>query len=126
LRKKGYRPDQALVSSARRAQETWAGIVAEAGPGETRNLPELYHAAPETLLEIVQRAPDVRCLLVLGHQPGIGAFAARLLAEPPKSGDFEKFPTGAAAVIDFDVAGWPDVAWDAGRLADFAVPRALE
>ena len=33
LKRKGYRPDQALVSSARRAQETWSGVVGEAGGG---------------------------------------------------------------------------------------------
>ena len=92
LKKKGYRPDQALVSSARRTQETWAGVVAEAGPAETRYLPELYHAGPESMLEIVQRAPDVGCLLVLGHQPGIGAFAARLLADPPEDARLRQVP----------------------------------
>lgn len=124
--KKGYHPDQALVSGARRARETWDGIVAEAGPAETRNLPELYHAGPETMLEVVRRAADLPCVLVLGHQPGIGLFATRLLAEPPESADFAKFPTAATAVIDFDAGSWPEVAWGTGRLVDFVVPRALE
>lgn len=126
LKKNGYRPDQALVSSARRTQETWAGVVAEAGPAETRYLPELYHAGPESMLEIVQRAPDAACLLLLGHQPGIGAFVARLLAAPESSADLEKFPTGATAVVDFDIAGWGELAWGSGRLVDFVAPRALE
>ncbi len=126
LKKKGYRPDQALVSSARRTQETWAGIVAEAGPAETRYLPELYHAGAETLLEIVQRAPDVPCLLILGHQPGLGAFAQRILADPPPDGDFEKFPTGATVVVDLDAPTWSAAAWGAGALAAFVVPRSLE
>ena len=126
LKKKGYHPDQALVSGARRTRESWDGLVAEAGPAETRNLPELYHAGPDTLLEVVRRAADVPCVLVLGHQPGIGAFAERLLAEPPAGADFAKFPTGATAVIDLDAAGWPDLAWGTGRLVDFVVPRALE
>lgn len=126
LDRKGYLPDQALVSSARRTQETWAGIVAVAGPSETRNLPELYHAGPETLLEVVRRAPDVPCLLVLGHQPGIGAFAGRLLAEAPADADFAKYPTGATAVIDLDVPGWAEAGWGGGRLVDFVVPRSLE
>ena len=126
LKKKDYRPEQALVSSARRTQETWAGIVGEAGPAETRYLPELYHAGPETMLEIVQRAPDIGCLLVLGHQPGIGVFAARLLAEAPKDPDFAKCPTGATSVIDFEVAGWDGVGWGGGRLVDFVAPRTLE
>ena len=126
LDKKGYLPDQALVSSARRTTETWASIVAVAGPGETRHLPELYHAGPETMLEIVRRAPDVPCLLVLGHQPGIAAFAARLLAEAPANADFARYPTAATTVVDFDVAGWPEVDWGTGRIVDFVTPRSLE
>jgi phosphohistidine phosphatase len=126
VRKKGYVPDIALVSGARRTRETWDAIVREAGPAETRNLPELYHAGQDTLLEVVRRAADVPCLLVLGHQPAIGAFAERLLAAPPDGADFAKFPTGATAVIDLDADGWGDVAYGTGQLVDFVVPRALE
>lgn len=126
LKDKGYRPDQALVSSARRTQETWAAIVAETGAAETRYLPELYHAAPETILDIVRRAPEVPVLLLLGHQPGIGAFVTRLVAEPPSDPAFDKFPTGATAVLELPVDSWADVEWETARLADFVVPRALE
>jgi phosphohistidine phosphatase len=126
LKRKGWRPEQALVSSARRAQETWAGVVAEAGAAETSYLPEIYNAAPETLLSVLRRAPDAASVLMLGHQPGIGAFAARMLAEPPEDPDFERYPTGATAVIDFKVDGWPEVGWGSGRLEDFVVPRRLE
>ena len=126
LKKRGYRPGQALVSSARRTQETWAGIVAETGPAETRYVPELYHAGPDTILEVVRRAPDVPLLLVLGHQPGVGASVARLLADAPTDPAFAKYPTGATAVIDFDAATWDEVAWGAGRLVDFVAPRSLE
>lgn len=126
LEDKGLVPDQALVSSARRTQETWAGIVAVVGPRETRYLPELYHAGPDMMLEIVQRAPDVACLLVLGHQPGIAAFAGRLLSGPPADPAFAKYPTGATTVIDLDIPGWTAAAWGTGRLVDFVAPRALD
>jgi phosphohistidine phosphatase len=63
---------------------------------------------------------------MLGHQPGIGALARLLLAEPPDDPDFAKFPTGATAVIDFDVEDWRAIGESAGRLAGFTVPRALE
>jgi phosphohistidine phosphatase len=125
LKKKGYVPDQALVSTARRGQETWAGVVAAAGAAPTTYLPEIYHAAPETLLSVLRDASGESALL-LGHQPGIGAFARRVLAEPPDSAEFDKYPTGATAVIDFDAGAWAEVGWGAGRLRDFVVPRALE
>ncbi len=126
LKAGGHVPDLALVSSARRAQETWSGVVAETGPADTQYLPELYHAGPDTMLDVVRRAADVGCLLLLGHQPGIGAFLRRLLAEAPTTKEFEKFPTGATALVDLDVESWRDAGWGGGRLAEMVVPRALE
>ena len=127
LKDKGYRPDEALVSSARRAQETWAGVVATAGAAPTSYRPELYHASPEAMLAVLREPRQAATLLVLAHQPGIGAMARRLLDAPPEADpDFDKFPTAATAVIDFDVADWPGIGWQAGRLVDFVVPRALK
>jgi phosphohistidine phosphatase len=101
-------------------------VVAVAGAAPTTYLPELYHAAPDTMLAVLRAAPDADCLLILGHQPGIGAFAGRLLAGSPDDADFGKFPTAATAVIEFDAPGWAGVGWGGGRLADFVVPRRLE
>jgi phosphohistidine phosphatase len=125
LKHQGHRPDQALVSSARRAQETWAGVVAAAGAAPTAYAPELYHATPESMLAVLRQGTGAT-LLMLGHQPGIGPFARRLLAQPPDDPDFEKYPTAAVAIIDFDAPSWADVGWERGRLVDFVVPRALE
>lgn len=126
MARKGYRPELALVSSARRTQETWAAIVAEAGAAETTHVPELYHAGPDSMLSVLHRAGDVGTVLILGHQPGVGAFAARLLAAPPADPDFAKYPTAATSVINFDRTTWPDVGWGEGRLVEFVVPRAFD
>jgi phosphohistidine phosphatase len=125
LKRHRYRPGAALVSSARRAQETWAGVVAAAGAAPTAYRPELYHASAETMLAVLREPHEATCLLMLGHQPGIGGLAQRLLAEAPEDADFAKFPTAATAVIDFDVDAWPEVAPGTGRLVDFVVPRVL-
>ena len=37
-----------------------------------------------------------------------------------------KFPTGAVAVIDFEIAAWSDVDRKGGRLALFLTPTELE
>jgi phosphohistidine phosphatase len=126
LKRKGHRPEHALVSTARRAQETWSGVVAGIGAAPTAYVPELYNAAPDTILAVLRAAPDVERVLLLGHQPGVGAFAQRVLAAPPDDSEFAKFPTGATAIIDFDVPAWREVGWGRGRLADFVVPRTLE
>lgn len=126
LHERNIVPDHALVSSARRTQETWAGMVAVLGAAPTTYLPELYHASAETMLEVVHGAPEVDTLLVLGHQPGIGGFAGGLLAERPSDSAFSKFPTATTAIIGLAVAEWSEVALAEGQLIDFVVPRSLE
>ena len=126
LKKRRHRPDAALVSSARRAQETWAGVVAAAGAAPTAYRPELYHASAETMLGVLREPHEAACLLMLGHQPGIGGFVRRLLADPPDDADFAKFPTGGDRGHRLRRRRWPDVAPGTGRLVDFVVPRALE
>ncbi|MEL6793653.1 MAG: histidine phosphatase family protein, partial [Pseudomonadota bacterium] len=62
-------PDLAYVSTAARAQETWARMGLGA-PMEPRA--PLYHASAETMLDMAAEAPDeVETLLLLWHQPGI-------------------------------------------------------
>lgn len=126
MKANGFLPDVALVSSARRTQETWAGIVSVTRAAPTTYLPELYHAGPEAMLAVLRAAPDVGTVLMLGHQPGVSAFACRLLAEPPGDEGIVNYPTAATAVIGFDVDGWEAVGWKAGHLVDFVIPRALE
>jgi phosphohistidine phosphatase len=46
--------------------------------------------------------------------------------DAPVDSDFERYPTAATAVVDFDIAAWSDVVWGAGQLTDFAIPRTLE
>jgi phosphohistidine phosphatase len=126
LKSRGYLPDLALVSIATRTRETWARLAEIIGPARVEFVPALYDAEPEAMLTVLRGAADVPNLLVLGHQPGIGALAHRLLASPPDDAEFGRYPTAATAVMDFDIQAWGAAGWEAGVLADFAVPRALE
>lgn len=121
LTARGYTPAAALVSAATRTQETWALL----GFADAAMIPrpDLYHAAPETMLAALRQAPDVGTVLMLGHQPGIGAAARMLLAAPPQDAELARYPTTATSVIDFDVAGWSQVRWGAGALTAFATPK---
>jgi len=123
----GYLPDRALVSTSLRTRETWDGVAAAVRSAPAEFVQALYHASPEAMLAVIRRdGAGAERLLVLGHQPGIGAFAAALLADPPSDADFHRYPTGATAIIDLGAERWSDAAWGAGRLADFVIPRALE
>src|SRR5689334_20311557 len=68
----GLLPDFAIVSTARRAQETWA-LVAPALGRDTaqRDEARIYEARSEAILEVIREtAAGVRTLLVVGHNPG--------------------------------------------------------
>lgn len=121
-------PDLALVSPARRAQETWK-LVGEAlsKKVDERDAPEIYEVAAGHILEVIRAVkPGIRTLLLVGHNPGMEDLAALLV----KDGDAdatgrmkEKFPTAALAVIDFDIERWGDVASGSGYLERFVTPK---
>lgn len=73
-------PDLVLCSSARRARETLEGLLGATGWQPAVRIEEgLYHAEPETVLELIAwLAGDVRRLLVVGHNPGLSLLSSRL------------------------------------------------
>jgi phosphohistidine phosphatase len=128
LAEQGWIPDHALVSAALRTQETFT-CVAEGGdfsvqPDLDRSL---YSAAPESVIDLIRLVPpDVRSLLVIGHNPTMGSLAQLLhdgtgneRAITEMAGDF---PTGALALLEYDGA-WADLAWTSCSLAAFHVAR---
>jgi len=123
LRQADAAPDAALVSTAQRTRETWALLGFADVPVTLRA--DLYHAEPAAILAALRDAPEVETLLVLGHQPGIGAAARLLPATPPESPDFAKYPTTATTIIAFDVGSWAQVGWGEGRVEAFRTPRSL-
>lgn len=125
LRDKGYVPGQALVSSATRAQETWVGIAPVLGQAVTVTTePKLYHAEAETILSHLRRA-EAPVVMIVGHNPGIGEFAHRIVDEPAAHPRFIDYPTCATLVADFPGDDWASVDWWAGRVVAFIVPRDL-
>lgn len=125
LRGKRYVPDAALVSSARRTQETWGGVSAALGQAVPMTvMPRLYLAEPEVILAHLRAQSAARVILV-AHNPGIGAAAERLLAAPPAHHAFADYPTCATLVVDFPCDDWGAVGWGMGHAVDFIVPREL-
>lgn len=125
LRGKGHIPGQALVSSAVRAQETWAGIAPELRhPVPMTTEPKLYHAEAETILSHLRKAQEPT-VMVIGHNPGIGEFAHRIVDEPADHPRFIDYPTAATLVAAFPGDDWSTVDWWSGRVVDFIVPRDL-
>jgi phosphohistidine phosphatase len=129
-----YLPDVILASTARRTVET-ANLVSERLPGakQVDYVEALYLAEPSDVLAAIRAVPDaVKTLMVIGHNPGLEQLAASLSREPVKRKERdrydlieEKFPTGALAVLDFNVSRWRDVGPGQGELIDFVRPRDL-
>lgn len=121
LNTKKYLPDQALVSSAARTRETFArlGIACDAA-----FLKGLYHAGEDRMLDALQRAKG-NCVLMLGHNPGIGEFAHALLAEQHPHPRFYDYPTCATLVADFPIGEWSELRFGMGQAVDFVIPREL-
>ncbi len=120
LASRGYDPEEVLCSSSRRTAETWdcaADAVFETLP-VLRIEPALYHADPATMLRVLQSA-TAPTVMMIGHNPGIAAFAAMLPAQPPLDPQFRSYPTAATLVVDFHAEDWAEVQPGQGSVRDF-------
>jgi phosphohistidine phosphatase len=124
LREKKLTPDQALVSSSVRTQETFAGLNLEVKPTLKS---ELYHASSDVLLESIKHA-EGETIIVIAHNPGIGDLAlrlARMMRQHPNHSRFADYPTGATLVIQWNAESWGSIDWSQGEILEFIVPSEL-
>jgi phosphohistidine phosphatase len=119
-------PDLALVSPALRTRQTWEQA-AKALPGvPVRSEAGLYDAPSRQILQLVQAVPaSVKCLVVVGHNPGLADLAQLLVGHGDRYAFARmraKYVTGALSVIDFAVEKWAEVAPGGGRLDRYVTP----
>jgi phosphohistidine phosphatase len=134
MRTRKYVPSLVKCSSSQRTRETLAHIMPFFEPApEIHYSRSLYLAEPKALLEDIRRTPDVSStLLLVGHNPGVGALALALTALPKDRQEeirnerlSEKFPTACLAVLDFDVTKWRAVKPLSGELVDYMRAKDL-
>jgi phosphohistidine phosphatase len=121
-----YRPDQILSSTALRCRETWEGIAKElpTPPAATFNR-QLYHVWADEMRWVLQTATG-NTVVMLGHNPGIAAFAAQLAMPPlPDHPKFEQYPTCATTIMQFDIPDWSAQLLGEGQIQHFVLPREL-
>jgi phosphohistidine phosphatase len=121
LRENDYLPDQVLCSSSARTRETLDRLTITA---PTKFLDSLYHASPHAMLSELTRAKGA-AVLVLGHNPGIAAFAETIVSHPPNHPRFHDYPTCATLVADFDIDDWSELKQASGTPLAFVTPRDL-
>lgn len=117
-------PTHALCSPATRTRETWERIAAALDTPTVDHLDALYGAGPDLLLAAIASAA-ARSLALVGHNPGIAAFADAMAWQRPNDSRFLRYPTGATTVLTFEAEGWDDVGPGTGKVTDFVVPRDL-
>ncbi len=125
LKGRRHGPSQILSSTATRAQETAALLNEELGDVPVTFSKGLYHASPDAILAQIHRAPPGD-LLVVGHNPGIGALAQMILDTAPHHDRFDVYPTTATLICEMPVEAWSEASFNQGRCLDFVVPRELK
>ena len=113
LARAGLTPDVALVSPAKRTEETWAAL-SKAFPGARHEGDRgLYNAGAQTLWAAVQKAGETAgTVMLVAHNPGVHELTVALLRQGSASPSViakatERFPTSTVAAFTFDAAGRP-------------------
>jgi len=129
LDRQAWRPQNALVSTARRTRESWVHL-AEVFPSCRVSIQdELYLAGERQIMERIQQAGTDDTVMVLGHNPGLHDLCVRLMREAGFADHQSamrlstKLPPGAAAQYEADQAG--DFHPARYRLVGFLRPKDL-
>ena len=121
-------PTHAVVSSAVRAQETWAGVAEGSGSvAEPRIQDTAYSADTDTAVDLLCTAPaDAQIVIFVGHNPTVASLVHHLDDGDPAPDAFRAlargFPPGALAVLELAVP-WSELGNATAHLAAFHVGR---
>lgn len=116
---------QVVVSSAARAQATWALAQDTFTSGAMETDPRIYEASPAMLREVIRERAEHRDILLVGHNPGLAMLIAELGApSATRSEALDKFPTSAIAVLESPLP-WAAALDGIGtfEVTAFAIPR---
>jgi phosphohistidine phosphatase len=108
----GVDPDLVLVSPAVRALQTWDMAASVFDRATHKIVPALYEIGAAGILDVArEEGRAAMVVMVVGHNPGLGALSARLArdARAPAGMLAEigmGFPTAAASVTRFDPPGF--------------------
>jgi phosphohistidine phosphatase len=123
--------DQVIASPAVRVRQTLERLANGYGRDlDVRFAPDLYLASSGDLLTMIQGLPEeLERPLIAGHNPGLEMLVHSLAHEDNDGLGTKvagKFPTGAAAVIDFGANRWSEVRPGTGTIAELILPRELD
>lgn len=123
-------PALAIVSSARRTQQTWHEAAAAGGIQCRKvNEPRVYESGAGELLEVLrEQSSEHASIMLVGHNPGMERLAGWLIG----SGDVaaaarlqREFVVAGLAVIDFQGDDWAQIDVQSGHLERFETPDTV-
>ena len=122
LKENAWLPDEVISSTSTRTRETWDRMGLQAATISFTQ--DLYHASSDEMRAVLSTATG-ETVLMLGHNPGIAAFARQIVRQAPDHVRFHDYPSCATTVIQFDARDWTKMAWHSGHVQGFAIPREL-
>jgi phosphohistidine phosphatase len=134
MHRKDYEPALILCSTSSRTRETLDLLLPHIGAAAKIEYDRAFYLAewPKLLGQIRAVSGDASPLLLIGHNPGIEQLAFALARQPQNEDErkrverlAEKFPTGALAVMDFELPDWSEVKPGTGKLVDYVRPKDL-
>jgi phosphohistidine phosphatase len=122
LKKKKVVIDLILSSSARRALATAQRIaeVLNYGEDKIRINPDLYHASPKRIFDVIKNVKDkYNTLLLIAHNPGLTEFVNDLMNQ-----QIDNIPTCGIAACELDIESWKEIKEGIGKLLFYDYPKS--
>ncbi|NVJ98861.1 MAG: histidine phosphatase family protein [Alphaproteobacteria bacterium] len=123
-------PDQIICSTAARARETLDVLLGEVSdhPPVTYEA-SLYGAAASTIMQLIAaQGPEIKALMLVGHNPGFEDCAMQLAAGDSSQDSQEirrKYPTCGLAIFQSPEGSVADLTAHSAVLNRFMTPRLL-
>ncbi|WP_150526474.1 SixA phosphatase family protein [Roseibium sediminis] len=123
-------PDLILCSSSQRTRETLIPFIGQlTRETEIHLLDQVYRDGDGDYLNLIrQHGGTADTLMVIGHNPATEMSASGLVEKGsgPEWDDMRfKYPSGAIAVIEFNIANWDLLQLKSGNFISFTKPRDL-
>jgi phosphohistidine phosphatase len=123
---RGFQPEHALLSPARRTRETFAVVRGALGALRAAEDEALYLASPARLLSRLQQLPDPSAqVLLIGHNPGLAELVRRLVGRANPDAERRAargLVPAACAALRIEAEHWRDLAPGSAELVAFLRP----
>jgi phosphohistidine phosphatase len=122
--------DYVICSTAKRTVQT-SEIIFESLKSEPELYltDDLYQASFKGIINIIKKTPEnYKNIMIVGHNPGMQNITTYLTCpsnKKPYLKLIQSYPTGAIAIINFDISNWTKLEYQIGNLMEFTTPKMI-